>query len=735
MLKFLYRHRLTLLLLVLLVALSGCGSIDDPKTTKTLTTISTALVFIIQGISFFAVAVATQLGKLMSSYYILDSGMGETLYNTWSVIRNFVNVAFVLLLLIIAVRVILGFGENGLDTLKKMLPKFVLALIAVNLTFFGARVILTASDVLTTAVYTIPRTVGGQNLIRSIPCEEKYWSNQDECLNQIGKKFEDSYKALEANGGEFKSTVTDILASTAGQMPLERVGTRTIPLAILVNFIDLQKILTITAQTDIWTFITKSLGIIAASGVVALSFIVLFIAFVVRMVMLWVMIVISPAAVLLYVLKDVVPVLGESSKGIKEFVNYAFMPVYTAVPLSLGLVMILANSSIRDYGVDIKVESFFSGDLNSLIWFIAAIIIIWVGTKEAIKKGGELAASVSGHVSGAIEGVAKNVAGAAQYIPFIPTGGAGGEKMSLGEIPAMGRGINTYWANKQATRVENRLDKMGLGSPSMSESRFKSAIADANHGGSVAVPAEALKRMEALASTLVNGRGGERANKEVADNTLLTTAKNAGANVASGMTVLQVLAAVGKKSETVRTSAEELRRQAESRTGETLPETTPPTAPTIPGITPSAPGLITAEQAKSGNAKESGVEIDGKKLWEVSIKDQKVYFVPTSPDKPAEGGQIAFSDNDIKEAIKPLNQKSDADFIDFVKSLPKQIAEQQKDAILREFQYKIKDRKVDAGQIEDYAEAFKGLGIDADAFKKIVEERFKKEGDLWEARS
>lgn len=740
--KLFYRYRLPLLLLGLLVVLGGCGGIDDEKTAKTLTTVAGVLVLIVQGIAFVAVALAAQLGKLMSSYYILDSGMGETLYNTWSVIRNFVNIAFVLLLLIIAVRVILGFGENsGLDTLKKMLPRFVLALIGVNLTFFGARVVLTASDVLTTAVYTIPRAVGGQNLIRSIPCDQAYWSDQDECLKQINGSFKTAYEDLQNPKGELGPAITTILAKGSGQMTLERVGTRTIPLAILVNFIDFSRVVQLSSIGTIGSFITKSIGVVFASGAIALSFVVLFVAFVVRMVMLWVMIVISPAAVLLLVLKDVIPVLGEGAGGLKTFVNYALMPVYTAVPLSLGMIMILANGGIRDYGTEVKLENFFSGDLNSLIWFVAAIVIIWVGTKKAIKQGGELAASVSGHVSGAIEGVAKNVVGAAQYIPFIPTGGGG--KMSVGELTAIPQGVSSILSSAQSARVRNKseafaslLPKDWTERPAMTQGQAERAQNEAARG--VNTKDGASKAILELARKFVDERSGKSAKDSNVTPEFVRMASFVGVDV-RGMKLLDALEKILREAGNNLTAEQKsslndhigmLKRQA---SGEPEEGATPPaTAPTIPGITPSAPGAVTAAQAS--RATDPGIEINGQKLYEVKMGDQKVYFAPTDAAKPAEGGQIAFSENDLKEAIESLDNKNkDDEFIAFVKALPTQIIEKQKTAILAKFADRVTRGDVEASRVDDFERLFtQQLKItDSTEFNKLVKDKFKKDGNTW----
>ena len=98
-------------------------------------------------------------GSLLDNDLIFGGAMGERLLDIWVQIRNLVNIAFVLILLAIAVYNVLGIGEEGGGlplAFKTAIPKFVLALIAVNFSFLAVKVILDFTNVITGAVFALP---------------------------------------------------------------------------------------------------------------------------------------------------------------------------------------------------------------------------------------------------------------------------------------------------------------------------------------------------------------------------------------------------------------------------------------------------------------------------------------------------------------------------------------------------------------------------------------------------
>lgn len=79
------------------------------------------------------------------------------LQNIWVLSRDIVNTIFAFLLIIGALMMIL---QGKMEVIKQRAPKFILAVILVNFSWFFPRVILDVSNVLTAVIYQIPNLVG-----------------------------------------------------------------------------------------------------------------------------------------------------------------------------------------------------------------------------------------------------------------------------------------------------------------------------------------------------------------------------------------------------------------------------------------------------------------------------------------------------------------------------------------------------------------------------------------------
>ncbi|MCK5471853.1 hypothetical protein KAI54_01555 [Candidatus Gracilibacteria bacterium] len=409
-------------------------------------------------IVLFAFIFALFLGDLMDSTFILDTGMGDTLHLVWEVVRNFVNVGFILILLVIAVMVIFGGGgERGLGLLKKVLPKFVLALILVNFTFFAARFVLTANDVLATAIFSLPRTVSGEQMIR-MPCDPK---DPRSCIDQMRDTMEKAAGGSAA-ASEKIAAVTEAIAAKDRWFPQTvkdlSLGKKNIGLVLLSSMIDLEHIVHIKGvDGDGADLAITAIGSLIVAGAVGIIFFMLFLAFVVRMVVLWVAIAVSPLAALGIVLKELIPGLDMGKSGfdpVKVFISHAFMPTMVAIPLSIGMIMIFANNAV---GFDtstgwIETFSHKSGDIHALLWWIASIIVIWFGTNKMIKEASpDFAAKLTDGIHGGVNKFVGAAAGTLKYAPIIPAS-MGGSVSGLINAPQMTQSkLQTHnLQNKQA---------------------------------------------------------------------------------------------------------------------------------------------------------------------------------------------------------------------------------------------------------------------------------------------
>lgn len=458
----------TLIIFCLVTEPALAGALDPDNWSAITGPIAMLVSGLILLIVLFALMFALALGYLMDSTYILDTGMGDTLYLVWEVMRNFVNLGFILILLIIAVMVIFGGGgERGLGMLKKITPKFILALVLVNFTFFGARFILTTNDVLATAIFSLPRVVSSDKTIR-MPCtyDKKNPTTNEfmSCFEQIEETFKETLKGDEGKSSKEFMGVTKKLTDPKRFFPHTveslAVGQKNVSLILLTNMIDLEHIAYSKGLLgDGWEMAIGAIGSLIVAAVVGIIFLMLFLAFAVRMVVLWIAIAVSPIAALGIVLKDLIPGFDMGQGGfdpMKLFINHAFMPAMVAVPLSIGMVMLFANNTL---GMDpsngwIQTFSEGGGNIHALLWWVASIIVVWFGTNKMISQASpDFAQKLTDGVHGGVNKFAKGTADLVKYAPIMPAWSA--------PMSAINRVVTTG-QNRHAAVGEGMLKNSGL---------------------------------------------------------------------------------------------------------------------------------------------------------------------------------------------------------------------------------------------------------------------------------
>lgn len=520
-------------------------------------------------IALLSIIIAVLLGDLMTSFYIFDTGMGDTLHLVWEIMRNFVNVVFIIALLIIAARVIFGIGESGgTGFLKKILPKFIIALVAVNLTFFGARFIIGTADVLATAVFALPKSVVGEKMIRGAPCPNTYREFQTTRVWEAGKCSEEvqtimmsgasNNRVADKEASEFGKMLKNVANATSVNVKIQELVTKeNFALVLLMNILRLDDLLWLKSVSGgLQTFLVSSIGSIIMAGAVGVVYFMLFIAFLIRVVVLWIMIPLMPLGVLSMVMKDVIPGMPDGGSGtfsLTGFIKTAFMPVFVAFPLSIGMIMIFGNNSISTLdGVSIVSLDAFTKHFNVILWWAASIGVIWYGTNEAIKMGNEIAGKVTEGIHNKVNGAVSAVASTAKYAPIIP--GFGGSVNELMGAPMAA-------INKIKSASDSRKESMGEGmahllpkgwtagaplSKSSIDSRMKDAAAsDAAEKDTSKKGAAIIEKLKDIA----NGNNATTMQNETIGSDVASKLNEAyGASVAANQTYLEALKKIANDS-------------------------------------------------------------------------------------------------------------------------------------------------------------------------------------------
>lgn len=425
-------------------------------------------------VAFIGMFFAISLGNLMDSTYVLGSGMGETLHLMWAVVRNIVNIGFIAVLLGIAVMVILDVGgdKGGMALLKKALPKLIIALVAVNFTFFGARVVLSTADVIATAVFAIPSSVPTVTdarlpLLCGDPESATYTgvaSGQqlDKCRQYIGQMMDQSNLFATNGAGASDDLMARVKNSVekmmAGQIRTGKDGKPVVAdwpitvlqegfdkkngaFAILLHVLSMTKALSLAADGNASGQNLFISGVFSFFITIAIAIMIfaMALAMIVRAAVLWVTIGVSPVIALMSIMGEAFGVKGDGGDlgdPMKLFFEHAFLPTMAAIPMSLGFVMILSGhaldlTDISNQGMKLDLTLGHTNALNTIIWWVASVLVMWMGVFGALGKS-KFVSKVTEKVKAGAEGFFGGVTGMLKYAPIIPTFGE--KQTSMAEV-------------------------------------------------------------------------------------------------------------------------------------------------------------------------------------------------------------------------------------------------------------------------------------------------------------
>lgn len=499
-----------------------------------------------------------------------DGNLMGMLREIWQLCRDLVNMAMALLLIYEAIVMIVK--ADGAKV-KELLPKFVLALVAVNFSWFIPRAIFDASQVLTYTVYQIPNMIGMDGCTMPVSAADP--TNRKPC--EIASKFaffSDTDSMVLVGSGFYRN---DADGSTGWRCPLEKVlcvqmkeysaaanlSARSKVLnGLIINYARLRNLIFITDVRP------PSGGPIGSTGgeVFARSagyLIKLFIAviihiaivfpllamvagFAIRIPILWVTIALMPLVAIGFVMGDKLGEFNPMKVIWEQFLSAVFLPVKVALPFVIGFVLLNAGSTAAPpsgdafAGLSRPIAIFTEiRDFWQMLWMVIALGIIWKYSFDVLKKD-----PLMGHFAQGIQDMGKNLGTLAAKIPMsAPVIPWGGDRTSLTRIMRAGnlREINT------------RLDTQSITEALAEQSRFLRSTPS----GGTGVRQETINNtinvntnlnrsnkatVDLLSSASVRGLTEEETRKRL--NALLARARSEGGAPLNGATNNQVLEAI-----------------------------------------------------------------------------------------------------------------------------------------------------------------------------------------------
>jgi hypothetical protein len=448
------------------------------------------------------------IGGLLENDILFGAGMEDRLYDIWVPIRNIVNIIFVIVLVGLALYSVLGINsENSQYSIKTMLPKLIAGIIAVNFSFIGMKVFLDTISVFTSAIFAIPAQIegmdnpilkeGSSDQKTQAFCKEVYGISskkgtkidnfggvvRNQALIELARQYNLDTKFSPATiekvgvqlpngqGARFaaelerleglslcNATDTTFTLSSHGAEYFEKYRSSNAALAMAINMGEVM--FYNEASSSLGSGSYESLAINSIFSlllyiVYGISFGVLFLVLLARLVVLWLGIALSP----IIALSIAVPIAKEKLKMgelTQKFVAHAIAPITIALSMTIGWIMLTAIKSTMTGGGFAGTGSVLIPSLpipgletlQGLLVSIATVAVVWVGVFAAANE--TIAGTFTEAIKSKVQGFGSWIATAPfKYVPWVPV-----ESKDGSTKPVSIAGMQTVARELQST-VEN----------------------------------------------------------------------------------------------------------------------------------------------------------------------------------------------------------------------------------------------------------------------------------------
>lgn len=421
--------------------------------------LSVILAYSITALNFLTWVLFTFLTILLDPRFIFDIGpTGESALLTqlggiWTISRDLMNVAFAIGLVAAAVYTVITADK---EFISQNLKNFVIAVVLVNFSWFFPRVILDVANVATATIYGIPslmetecKTLDENDV--AIPCEA--------VVDIRFLRDKDVARTLE-NSGKGWDCFLGFVCLRKAPLDMQTIaGPSAVLNGLIVNHARLKQLGTLAKpienNDDIRELVIFTMRLVFVFVIhIALFFplLALTVAFFIRIPILWLTIAFMPFMFLDKIIPGGIPGSDKQPKEIfTAFLNAAFLPAMTAVPLTVGFILINAGAKVtnsRFSSIPIPILDQVD-DFWKLLWLGIALAVLYEGVFMVLRSKGILGKGAES-IAGAGKSIGKLIAQAPLSIPTIPIGG--GQKISL----LTAGNVLSPSAISQAARFENK---------------------------------------------------------------------------------------------------------------------------------------------------------------------------------------------------------------------------------------------------------------------------------------
>ncbi|MBT4936974.1 hypothetical protein HON22_03565, partial [Candidatus Peregrinibacteria bacterium] len=182
------------LLLSLLLPESVAFAAPGSGVTDTMKEFTEVIVLVLHFVVYLSWLVIGLMGDLLSNDLVMHPNVLPLLQLLWVIVRNLVNMTFVIVLLYIAFKTIFNVGNDGMSEIKEKLGPMIIAIVVVNFSFLGMKVLVDASSVATNAAFSLANIFPKGSYF-----QEKCGAGTDGCPMQEIYAIHYKYKAKDPN--------------------------------------------------------------------------------------------------------------------------------------------------------------------------------------------------------------------------------------------------------------------------------------------------------------------------------------------------------------------------------------------------------------------------------------------------------------------------------------------------------------------------------------------------------
>ena len=139
---------------------AATSTTDDKKTSCAIDGIGWIVCPIVNFLAKVVDAAYGIVSSLLTVQPLLVTGQTKSIYDAWSIMRNFANVAFVIAFLIIIFSQLTSVGITNYG-IKKMLPRLIIAAVLVNISYWVCAIAVDVSNILGTSLKGLFDGIGG----------------------------------------------------------------------------------------------------------------------------------------------------------------------------------------------------------------------------------------------------------------------------------------------------------------------------------------------------------------------------------------------------------------------------------------------------------------------------------------------------------------------------------------------------------------------------------------------